>query len=129
MGRKKKDNWEEDAAIGQAKTEAQALDAPQVVVKTETTKVKTEDTVEQPTRIPHKEIDNPTKQNVSAGDKGKLPQVILTYQDKNHRTVTKIYTCYELNIHENTETVLTGIPTSRKDIVDLSLDAKIVLIE
>lgn len=128
MARPKK-NWDADVDQAKEKLENKASSAPKTVVETSTTSVKAKDVAPEPTRKSLKEVETPTEQNIPATEKKKLPQVIITYQDKNNRLVTKVYTCYELNIHENTQTTITGTPSGRKDIVDLSLDAKVVGIE
>lgn len=130
MPRKKKTDWDKDGEIGKEKTEAKAEEAPKTTRTTKKTTVKAEGVKPEPTRKSiKKEPKVVAEQTVPAMDKKKLPQVLLVYEDKNNRRVTKAYTCYELTIHENTETRLSGVPSSRKDIVDLSIDAKVVAID
>lgn len=130
MPRKKKTDWEKDGEIGKGKTEVLAEEAPKTTRSTKKTIVKASGVKSQPNRKSIKRIPKVVaEQTVPAMDKKKLPQVILVYEDKNNRKVTKVYTCYELIIHENTETRLNGVPSSRKDIIDLSIDAKVIKIE
>lgn len=126
MGRHKS-NWDKDGEVGKEKT---AIKAESSAKKLEsTTSVEVAEVTEAPTRKSIKTIETPTLQNLSAIDQKKLPQVIVIYEDKNNRRVTRVFTCYSLDIHESTQTKLSGLPTSRKDLVDLSLDAKVVHVE
>lgn len=128
--KKKKTDWETDGKVGTDKTTAAAEAATKVTKTTKKTSVKAKGVKPEATRKSvKKEPKVIAEQTVPAIDKKKLPQVILVYEDKNGRKVTKTYTCYELNIYENIETHLNGVPSSRKDIADISIDAKVVGIE
>ena len=78
-----------------------------------------------PKVIPAKE---PTAQNTSVADKKRLPKLTISYYDKKGDLVLKEYTCATLDMTENTETSLTGNPTTRRDIVNLSIEAQVVAI-
>ncbi len=68
-----------------------------------------------------------TVQNATQKEKKKLPKIIIVTYNKKGDAEYREYICAELNLHENTHTTLSGsYPTSRKDVVDVSIDAQVV---
>lgn len=128
--KKKTTDWDAEGKVGTDKTAAAAEAATKITKTTKKTSVKAKGVKPIATRKSvKKEPKVVAEQTVPATDKKKLPQIILVHEDKNGRKVTKTYTCYELNIYENIETHLNGVPSSRRDIVDISIDAKVVGVE
>jgi hypothetical protein len=117
--------WKKEKALQEEELKNQALNADETIESITT--IKKNNVEEKPIRkSKKKQLNEVSLQNMSRADKNKLPKVILCYYDKNDRLVNKEYICYELNIYENLQTKISGIPNSRKDLLDFSLDAKVV---
>lgn len=69
-------------------------------------------------------------QDISSGEKKKLPKIIISTYNKKGDQCHICYTCAKININKDEQTVLEdGSPTRRKDYVHLTLEADVVGIE
>jgi hypothetical protein len=75
-------------------------------------------------------VEEVAAQDVAAGDKKKLPRVIIATWDKHGNLTHKVYICANIKAHEEVETDLSdGSPTKRKDYINLTLEAQVVGVE
>ena len=108
-------------------TKAKALEAdkekienaPTSTVETKIKKVQSDIKLEEPSTAEMK--------TSGAMDKKKLPKIILVTYDKEGHVQHREYTCAEVTIYENSETRLAGCkPTTRKDAISISIEARVV---
>jgi hypothetical protein len=77
---------------------------------------------------PPKEV--PTKEqplgSVTKTEQKRLPKISISYYDKHGGLQITEYTCANLNVTTNTETTLGGNPTSRRDVMNITIEAQVV---
>ena len=80
--------------------------------------------------IPAQESPTPVKEQplgtVTKTEQKRLPKLSISYYDKHGVLQITEYTCATLSVVTNTDTTISGSPASRRDVMNITIEAQVV---